>query len=336
MSVLHPITNQSRLITRLIIVTMIVWGMIIASLIMTRSGQVGQPDRLQGQVLPGLEDQIDAMTELRFTMADGSYALRRPDNVWTMATADSYPINAVTLAQFLTGLVGLTYQGRQTADPKKYGIIGLGSPDQGGNGVRLQIYAATQSPLVDLIIGRTPSGLYLRKDGEATSYQADGDLPPFYNQRPWLDLDIYDLEPDAIESIMAFRPGQPEVVLLPAIPPSALSQASTDTTLRGFRQIVTPARLAQSIADLTFIDVQGADRLTGPARISYEIMTANGLILALTIYSERDGPWVVLQAGSTNEQATNQAHNINRRASGWAFAISGYSFSTLNATLPQS
>lgn len=330
MSSLHHATVQRNLIIRLTITAIIIWLIVIGSLIATRTDHAGLPERFEEQVLPGLADKIGEISEIRFTMADGSYALAREGDIWTMVTADSYPVSAAPLAQFLTGLVGLTYQGRQTRDPKKYGIIGLGSPQEGGNGVRLQIYTQAEAELVNLVIGRTPSGLYLRKGGEETSYQVNGNLPPFYNQRPWLDLDIYDLDADMISLLSASRPGQAATILLQTGLSPAFNQEATN-----FRQTVRPGRIAQSIADLAFIDVQGSDRLTGPARIYFQIITETGLSLDLAVYSEANGAWVTIQASGSNDQSVNQAAHINRRAANWAFAISGYSFSTLNATLPQ-
>lgn len=269
--------------------------------------------------------RVDA-SRIRFTLADESYTLERSSAGWVMAETGGYPVRLDRIADLASGLETLSYDERRTNDPYKHDRLGLGDPIEGGNGVLVEVFRAENELSHAVIVGRKNEDLYVRDPGNTQSYRASGSLPPFYNRRAWLDLDIVDIEPAAIRSVRITDSRNRTLYLRRAEGSDARSftPAPPNQNDRLISRLAASAT-ALAITRLTPQDVKPAEDLINDPIARHISETFDGLEINLQAYREPNGFWVTLRAIEAGEGA-RRAEVINEKAEGWAFRISDYDF----------
>jgi hypothetical protein len=283
-------------------------------------GRMGEP------VLPGFAEIRADASKIKFTLADEAYTLERTSSGWVMEEAGGYPIRTERLSNLASGLETLTFDERRTNDPYKHDRIGLGDPTQGGNGALIEVFGSDGGLEAAIIAGRKDDTIYVREPGVDQTYRSQGDLPPFYTQRSWLDFNIIDIGPAAIRSVrltdatgasvyLRREPGSDARSFAPAPPyenDTLISRLGASTT-------------ALAITRLSALDVKPATDLQTPSIARHISETFDGLEVDLNAHREPDGLWVTLRAVEAGEGA-RRAQAINTKAEGWAFRISEYDF----------
>lgn len=265
-------------------------------------------------------------SKIQFTLADEAYTLERTEIGWVMVEAGGYPIRTERLSALATGLETLTYDERRTSDPYKHERIGLGDPTQGGNGALIEVFGADGALEAAIIAGRKGDAIYVREPGSDQTYRSQGDLPPFYTQRSWLDFDIIDIGAAAIRSVRLTSANGASVYLRRPAGSDARSFApappyENDTLISRLGASTT----ALAITRLSALDVKPASELQTPRIARHISETFDGLEIDLNAHREPDGLWVTLRAVEAGEGA-RRAQAINQKAEGWAFRISEYDF----------
>ena len=269
--------------------------------------------------------RVDAQ-RIRFTLADESYTLQRTAAGWVMAETGGYPVRMDRIADLATGLETLTYDERRTDDPYKHDRVGLSDPIEGGNGVLVEVFGIDNALTHSVIVGRKSDDLYVRDPGDTQTYRADGSLPPFYNRRAWLDLNIVEIDPAAIRSVRIVDAQNRALYL----------RRSEGSDTRSFRPAppnqndrlisrLAASATALAITRLTPQDVKPVEDLINPPIARHISETFDGLEINLQAYREPNGFWVTLRAIEAGEGA-RRAEAINEKAEGWAFRISDYDF----------
>lgn len=288
--------------------------------------QSGAHDRAGDPVLERFGQTRADAQRIRFTLADDSYTLIRSASGWLLEETGGYPIRADRLSELAGGLETLVFDERRTDDPYKHDRIGLGDPTEGGNGALIEIFDSSSELANSLIIGRKNDTLYVRAPDEAQTYRADGALPPFYNRRAWLDLDIINIDPSAIRSVRIMDSSNRMLYL----------RRAEGNDARSFRPAppnqddVLISRLAASttalaVTRLSPSDVKPAGDLVSEPIARHISETFDGLEIDLRAYREPTGFWVTLRAVEAGEGA-RRAEAINEKAEGWAFRITDYDF----------
>jgi len=293
------------------------------------AGRPSDPDYLlterDGQtVFPRLARRADTATSIRITVPDQIYTMVRDDDTdgrWLLVESGGFPVRQDRLAELTRGLTSLQWGLTRTRDPEKLDRIGLGDPENGGNGAQIEILDGNETALVSLVTGRKGDRLYARFPDEAKSFRVLGDLPPLYRRQAWLDLDIIDMQPDAIGAVritdrrgrgvyLTRPPGSSERAFRPAPP-------YEDDTLVSRIAAAAPA-LALSRFDP--IDVRPVELLQSRPVGRHVTTTHDGLEIATAAYEEDDGYYVTIRAIEAGEGAA-RARTINSRARGWAFKL---------------
>lgn len=283
-------------------------------------GQMGDP------VLAGFSQSRPDAQRIRFTLADEQYTLNRTASGWVMEETGGYPIRSDRLAELAGGLETLSFGEKRTADPYKHDQIGLGDPTEDGNGALVEVFDRGDRLTHSLIIGRKNDVLYTRAPDQDQTYRLQGSLPPFYNLRSWLDLNIIEIEPSAIRSVrIADQNGE-----------SLYLRRPEGSDARGFRPAppnqsdrlisrLAASTTALAVTRLTPVDVKPAADLTSRPVAQHITETFDGLEIDLKAFREPNGLWVTLRAIEAGEGA-RRASVINQKAEGWAFQITDYDF----------
>ena len=324
MSQSHAQTRRKGVIV-LAGVAVILW--IVLSLTSLTSGSTSNLHARMGDAVLAEFGRTRADSQkIRFTLADESYTLARSATGWTLEETGGYPVRRDRLSELMGGLETLSFDEKRTDDPYKHDRIGLGHPQQDGNGALVEVFGQGTELVHSLIIGRKNDTIYVRDPEDAQTYRAEGTLPPFYNRRAWLDLDIIEIDPSAIRSTRitdetgrslylrraegadtrSFRPAPPNQN------DRLISRLAASTT-------------ALAVTRLTPVDVKPAADLTTAPIARHISETFDGLEIDLRAYREPQGLWVTLRAVEAGEGA-RRAAAINEKAAGWAFRITDYDF----------
>ena len=317
--------KRRQTVLRLTAVAAGLWVALLIAGMMT-SAVNGDHSKLGEPVLPGFSETRTDAQKIRFTMADDAYTLVRTARGWVMEESGQYPIRTDRLAALATGLETLSYDEERTSDPYKLDLLGLGSPDEGGNGVLIELTGSDGTTSAELIVGRKADTIYVRAPGATQTYRTKGDLPPFYNRRAWLDFDIIDIDPTAIRSVRITDSGGQAVYLRrpPGTNERSFRPAPPNQNDR-IRDRLAVSSTALAITRLSALDAKPAADLTTPSIAQHISETFDGLEVDLKAHREPDGLWVTLRAIEAGEGA-RRAQTINDKAEGWAFRLSDYDF----------
>lgn len=271
------------------------------------------------------ETRVDSQ-RIRFTLADESYTLNRTASGWTLEETGGYPVRPDRLAELAGGLETLSFDEKRTDDPYKHDRIGLGHPQEDGNGALIEVFGPENELMHSLIIGRKNDTIYVRDPDDVQTYRANGTLPPFYNRRAWLDLGIVEIDPSAIRSAR----------VIDAEGRSLYLRRSEGSDARSFRPAppnqndrlisrLAASTTALAITRLTPVDVKPSTDLTTQPIARHISETFDGLEIDLSAYREPFGLWVTVRAVEAGEGA-RRAAVINEKAEGWAFRVTDYDF----------
>lgn len=262
--------------------------------------------------------------KIRITLADETYSLSNTDQGWVMDGTSGYPIKPGKLAELSAGLAGLLWDAPRTTDSLKLDHIGLGDPRTGGTGALVELLDENANLLDSLITGRKGKFTYARKPETERAYRIKGNLPPLYNHDAWLDLDILDIKPDAVQALRLFDVTGSELFL----------QRSVGSGERSFRPAPPyqnyrlVSRIAASTPALALsrfqpIGVKPRSELKTRGLTRHITQTHDGLEVDVRTYREPDGFYITLRAIEAGEGA-HRGSSINAKAAGWAFQISEY------------
>ena len=298
---------------------------LLAGLNSILQGGRAQLDERMGQpVIEGFAEMRADASEISVQLADDSYTLVRTRNGWAMKEAGGYPVRADRLASLATGLETLSWGEGRTSDPDKFDRIGLSDPREGGSGALLTITDSEGSIAAQIITGRKGDYLYARKPDDVRSYRVIGDLPPLYSRDAWLDLNIIDINSDAVRAIRLTDETGKSLYLKRSVGGSSRS-FRPGPPYHEYRLVsrIAASTPALALTRLAPIDVKPASELTTKPVARHITETYDGLEVDLKAYREPDGLFITLRAIEAGEGA-RRGSTINEKASDWAFQLSEY------------
>ena len=311
---------------RLKIMAVIAGGLSLFCLIAYNTGNrtVEQSARTGTPVLPGFAQARAEAETIRVTLADEAYQLVNTPTGWKLDTADGYTIRADRLTALASGLEGLVWEEPRTQDPSKFNYIGLGDPRNGGTGALIEVIDDSGEVRATLITGRRDDNIYARLPDDTRAFRVVGDLPPLYTDDAWLDLDIIQINPDAVSAIRIYDRRGESLFLRRSVGTSDRSFFPAPP-FQDFRLVSRLAASTPSLALTRFqpIGVRPATDLTTRVIARHITQTHDGLEVELRAHHEPDGYFVTLRAIEAGEGA-HRASTINQKAEGWAFEITEF------------
>lgn len=161
-------------------------------------------------LLPALRSHVNDVTSITVTGAGDKVVatLTRGKDGWTIAERSGYPADLTHIRELLVKLDRATLVERKTSNPKRYRDIGVDDvKDRDAKGVRVDI-AGLAKP-VRLIVGTysgSLGGTFVRRDGEAQSWLASGELVVAKTVAGWERRDIAEIAAARVASITLTAP----------------------------------------------------------------------------------------------------------------------------------
>lgn len=316
---------------------------------------VGMRDRadkvVSSLLYPGLAEQIKSAERVQLFVAGDQLALdlARNGDRWSVAQRDGYAADVGKIGVLLQNIAELKVLEAKTSDPANYAAVeveDLRSPN--AQGARVLITGPGNTVLVDLIVGKSASGLeatYVRKAGEAGSWLVNR-LPLTRTPGAWISPLVFHVDTDRIHQATIRIVGKPDVTV-------TKSERGTPNFAVTGKPLSTPAAANGVAAGLIAVeadDVRKAASLADrpvAARATYK--TFDGLELELTGWNVDGNHWIAVAPSfnaelaaryandkppenantafwRTPEQARQEAERLGERVNGWVYRIPSYRY----------
>jgi hypothetical protein len=285
-------------------------------------------------VLPGLEQSVNAVTEVDLHRGDGTHTTLRKASVgWVVGERD-WAAEPGKVRKLLLDLGALNVVEEKTRLPANYpqlGVEDVSSPKATGT----QIDVVKPGRTFALIVGKTSSGKsgFVRVAGTAPSLLAAPLLSPDADPKSWLERSLVDLPQTRIRQVDE-KPADG-----PSFSATRDKKEQPDFTVAPLPKgrLLTSAGAADSIAAslgaLTLEDVQKAAAPADARRARAVFRTFDGLELELAGRKDGTRPLITLIARSTAKDAEAEAQALNTRLGGWEFEIPDYKYGAIFRTL---
>lgn len=243
---------------------------------------------------------------------------------WVVEELALYPARLPKLRELLSGVSELRLVEERTSDAALHARLGVDDPaSPGSTATRLRVLDAQGGVILDVILGtrrtrpqaQVPDAIFLRREGEARSWLAEGRVVPDGDPNLWVDREIAMLAPDRLRRVEIRRAGEPPLVLERA--------GEVDAPLRVVAPADAPGTAPAALEDvgrafdlLTFTDVRPATALEGEA-LGEARFTYTDEVNITAWPRMLDGQlWLVLRADGGPE-----AQALHARWQGWAYRV---------------
>ena len=330
---------------------------LVLLLVVVRSFNGGRVDDDSSLLLPEFAAQANEVDEIRISGAenpDGT-TIRRGDSGWVVSGHHDYPADLAKLRQLVIALSEASIIEEKTSNPEYYERLGLGDPDDGGNGTKVTASAGDTTSTV--IFGETAQGehRYARNPETAASYLVDRNPELPQSATAWLEPNVADVLAGDISRIVITHADGERVELAKGEEDTADYAAAN---LPEGRELTYPSignGIAGALGGLTLEDVRPASDAE-PATTAL-FTTKDGLEVSVRVIdtvvepaepapdAEEEAPaaaedettpaetapaepeiehWLALSAKASSDEAKERADAINARVEGWEYRVPDY------------
>lgn len=292
-------------------------------LIEARAPQTQQQKPL---LFPQLGAQLPQVDRIQMRGSASRFKLVRHNQAWSVEQFDGYPARADRVRALGLGLAGLRRLQGKTRLANLYPRLGVeGAGVEDSQSVELRLEDRQGTPLAELIVGlarksRNPEGrpgLYVRHPGEAQAWLVEGRLSVSAEPLDWIQRQLFDIPATSIAEIQvqhadgdSYRlyrevEGQEDFLLEPV--PDGMRQAPA----------IILNKSGALLQDFAITGVRQA-RADEPEDTVVQARTFTGLTAQLRIAWQQDQAHARIRF---TPEDNAEAEALNRRLSGWAFAL---------------
>lgn len=311
----------------LIVLAAIVAGLLLVLTISERLGR-GTADSARTLLLEDFADHANDIRQIDilFPADTPGIAIRREDTAWHISTRDDYPADISKLAQLVTALAEAEIVERATANPDRYGLIGIDDPGKGGSGTRLSVIGEGFD--YELVVGKDAQRTYqyVRLAGEESGYLVNRKIELPQDASDWMPAGIIDIPSERVRRVsISHADGELLVIEKAARDDSNF----TVLDIPDSRELSYPTignGIAGALSDLELEDVRRSAE--GDAQASSVFETWSGLHITVDVTAQDDTSWLSFSAEAPGEngepEAVSEAAEINERLGGWQYAVADY------------
>lgn len=294
---------------------------------------------------PALRERPDAVARVIITSPAGTFTLTRAADRWVAADRHDYPVAADKLRQLIVQLADMRLIEAKTSRPERYARLEVEDVADGASSRLIRLEDAGGAVLGEAILGKRrerltgtlPSGIYLRRPGEAQSWLASGGVELDEQVQDWLEEEIVALEGERVQRIEISPPSGDGYAVLRDTPEAELH---LDGLAEGeaLRQDANLNQLLGALAAVRLEDVRPAGEVDWPdAQHTVRVVTFDGVELTLRLAALDDQRWLQVDSATTLDRPEGEQTNapeeraaaIEARTGGWAYQVSDFLFERL-------
>jgi hypothetical protein len=307
---------------------------------------------------PKLLEQLNMVDHIQIKTADSQVRLEKTGDVWGLPAKNGYAADDKEVAKVLNGIASLTIEAAKTKSSKNHSKLHL--EDIATNAKSTQITLKQGDKVVaDLMVGKSKasnmdassSAIYVRKAGDAQTWQVLGKLSPNSQLDAWLNKSISDIKAARVREVQLTQADKAAVRIFKNAADDTqyqLADQPADTELEGAYRLNS---LASSLDSLDFEDVVLLDSIAFPDTANAAVFTTfDGLQITLRSVESNGKHYVKYNAAakaslavtsnaaaSETDDATaaivetveardlrisQEANTLNAQLGAWAFVLS--------------
>lgn len=334
-------------------------ALIAAIWINVANAPVSEESAKDKPLLPGLSNGLNNVDGLTLSGAGGKpvVTLKRNGAGWQVAEKSDYPADVGKLREYLFKLADAKVLDTKTASPKRYPELGVEDPiDPKAKSILVAIGGVKDLPklIVGLYNGQGGGGTFVRREGEAQSLLASGNLLAEKDPSAWIRHDLFDIDAAKIKEvkltgidgkILTIRKNKPED-----------TNFSVDDVPKG-RELASEFvanSLGSGLSSLRADDVVATKDVRAPDKVyKAEYVCFDGLRVQVVAW-EADGKAHAqfsaslsdgtastssaedaAKAASSATSAKATMDDINSRLGAWTYTVPPYMFSNFHKTMDE-
>ncbi|HQW82057.1 MAG: DUF4340 domain-containing protein [Rhodanobacteraceae bacterium] len=272
------------------------------------SAAVGEP------LLKGLRETINDITELRVVEAGDKpiVTLQRAADGWTVAERGGYPADVSKVRETLISFAEATLIEAKTANPDRHAALGVEDVAKAeAKGMRVEIDGKIPAKVVVGTYSTQGNGSFVRRNDEAQTWLAKGNLVPDRQASNWLEKDIVDIASDRIMRVEIVR-GSASFAVLKRSPEQTNYTVESLPVNRELLSEYEANGIASVLAGLKFDDVAKAETVVPDpsSTVVATFRTFDGLVVEITGFASNGKHFVTFNAsvdGARADLAANAA-----------------------------
>ncbi len=281
-------------------------------------------------VLPDLERNVNAVTEVTLRRGDGTHATLRKDAAGWSVGERGWPADSGRVRKLLLDLRALNIVEEKTRLPANYpqlGVEDVSSPKATGTRVEIVSPGRTWA----LIVGKSSSAksAYVRVATAPQSLLAAPLLTVDADPKGWLERTLIDLPGDRVREVEE-KPAEG-----PSFTVTRDKKEQTNFSVTplpkgrelNFAGAADP--IASALSSVSLDDAAKAASSPDPKAAQALYRTFDGLEVDLAGHKDGTRSLVTLSARSTAKDAEAEAQRLNARFGGWEFEIPGYKYTAI-------
>ncbi len=299
-------------------------SVVAAAWVLRSSATTVASDRRGENVIPSLAAKANDITGLSIRDGDSTLTVERRDNRF-VAGDSGYPIKTDAVRDVVASSAELAFEESRTADPARYGDLGLADPGakDAGKEVTFRTAGGELASLVvgnrDTTVGGPTGGVFIRLKGQPQTFLARGNVRLPSSRSDWFvsfDLDVKRSEIKKVELTGGGRDG----VTASANPDKAGELVLANIPEKRSPDSFKVSRLATLTESFTFQDVRKATKpADDPRRMVVD--AGEGLRLVFTALGDGADGWVQIAAEATGDAAKDKSKLIASKVDGYDFRL---------------
>jgi len=293
------------------------------------------------KLYPDLAAQLNDVTAVRIYGAGDKQVvgIEKAAAGWTVAERAGYPADVGRVRELLLALAKAKTIEKKTAIATKLPALGLEDlTAPAATGKRLELTGTPQP--VSLIIGKSPDdhSSFVRRAGEAQSWQVDVALHAESDPRHWVQSKVLEVPQTRVQAVETQLTGGPAWSVAKGAATDAEFAVSGLPKGRELSGPTAASELASSLAALDVDDVRAASTPAPPAAAVTTLRTFDGLVVRIEGFTEGDRHFVrVTPSATTAATAAVPAEvtAIEHLTRGYDLEIPAYKYSTLFPSLAE-
>lgn len=314
----------------------------IATVVVVRNRAAVTADRQPQHLFPSLAARVNDVAGIRLQQGTESLTITRSGEQWLVEKLGGYPAKFESVKELIVAMSDLKAIEPRTRTPGLYPRLGVEDPGTGAASTLLTLTDATGAELASLIVGNpgppeigAATTLFVRKPGDPQSWLARGRLTSTTDAMSWVSRDVFSLDNTRVQSVTITHPDGEQVVITRAASEVVNFSLADLPAGRTIRSPGTVNGIGQALGFVSADNIRTAAEFEWEAEdvVIAEYRTFDGLLITIRSLAIDDTHWINISVSTTapmegaelgGRDVVAEAEELNRKLSGWAFAVSSF------------